>query len=275
VAAGESATAPDLARPTVRGERARGRTNARARLELLVVPTVLLVLWQLGAAVIGGSAAATPAETVEAIVEGFRDGWLLEALEATAVATLLSFAVAAVLGLFVGFLLGLHAFLRDVFEAPLLWVYSIPKITLYPVFLLLLGLTLNARIAFAVFHGFIPLALFVLNGVRSTPDVYLKVARVYRLPRRKLLTRIVLPSSLSAVVVGMRYCFSLTFLGLIFAEMFAAREGMGYELLQSISLHRVPRTFGIGLVLVLVALAVNAAFLRLERVVATGRAQPR
>jgi NitT/TauT family transport system permease protein len=242
------------------------------KLELLVVPAVLLALWVVASQVLGSFAAAGPIETGGAIVDGFREGWLTEALQNTLVAAVLSFAIAAALGLALGLLLGLNRFWGLVLDAPLLWIYAIPKITLYPIFLLLLGLTLQSRIAFAVFHGFIPLAIFTANGVRSVPRVYMKVGRVYRLSRSKLITRIIVPSALPAIVVGLRYCFSLTFVGLIYGEMFASNEGMGSELVLAIGLTRVPDTFGIALVLVLIALLVNAAFICAETAIERRRA---
>ena len=44
----------------------------------------------------------------------------------------------------------------EVAEPILVALYSIPKITLYPVILLLFGLGISAKIAFGVIHGIIP-----------------------------------------------------------------------------------------------------------------------
>lgn len=242
------------------------RTGARTRLvlrraELLVVPALALLGWQVAAFVIGSVAVASPAATVRAAVDGIAEGWLTTALLHTVQATFVATAVAGAAGLWLGFALGMSRYWGRVFADPLLWVYSIPKVTLFPVFLLALGLTMNAEVAFGAFHGVFPLALFLLNAIRATPPVYFKVARVYRLGRWKTFTRVIVPETTPSMVTGLRYCFSLTFLGVILAEMFAARAGAGYELVQAISLHRVPRIFAIALVLMLVALAVNGLFL--------------
>jgi NitT/TauT family transport system permease protein len=151
-----------------------------------------------------------------------------------------------------------------VLEAPLLWLYAIPKIILFPIFLLLLGLTFKSRVAFAVAHGFIPLALFTIGGVRSVKPVHFKVAKAYRLSWLRTVTRIVVPSALPAITVGLRYCFSLCFLGLVVAEMFASKEGTGYVLVQAINLHLVSRLFAIATVLAVIALLINMAMLQVE-----------
>ena len=52
--------------------------------------------------------------------------------------------------------LGLNRFAGDVADPILGTVYSIPKITLYPIILLIFGLSLTAKVAFGVIHGIFP-----------------------------------------------------------------------------------------------------------------------
>ena len=67
--------------------------------------------------------------------------------------------IALVGGLVIGLMLGAHRLSGDVAEPILVALYSIPKITLYPVILLLFGLGISAKIAFGVIHGIIPVAV--------------------------------------------------------------------------------------------------------------------
>lgn len=242
-----------------------------AGLRLSFVPIFVFIVWTVAAATLGSIAVASPSETFRAVSDGFSAGWLSEALRATLIGTAAAFLVAAVIGLALGFLMGLSRFWGAVLEPPLVWFYAIPKVTLYPIFLLFLGLTVESKVAFAALHGFIPLALFIVSGVRNVRPVYFKVAKVYGLSRWQTIRRVVLPNALPSVVVGLQYCFSLSFIGLVFAELFAATEGTGYELIQAISLHRVPDTFGIALVLVIFALLVNGAFSLLVNTVESRR----
>ena len=64
-------------------------------------------------------------------------------------------------------MLGAHRLSGEVTEPILTALYSIPKITLYPVILLLFGLGISAKIAFGVIHGIIPVILFTMNAVRN------------------------------------------------------------------------------------------------------------
>ena len=50
----------------------------------------------------------------------------------------------------------MHRLTGDVAEPMLVTLYSIPKVGLYPIVLLVFGLGISARIAFGVMHGVIP-----------------------------------------------------------------------------------------------------------------------
>ena len=74
-------------------------------------------------------------------------------------------------GLGLGVLLGVHRLSGEVAEPLLVALYSIPKITLYPLILLLFGLGISAKIAFGALHGIIPVIIFSMNAVRSLRPV--------------------------------------------------------------------------------------------------------
>ena len=73
-------------------------------------------------------------------------------------------ALAIAGGLAIGLTLGLSRLASEVFEPMLVAIYSIPKITLYPILLLAFGLGISAKVAFGTLHGIIPIALFTING---------------------------------------------------------------------------------------------------------------
>ena len=83
-------------------------------------------------------------------------------------------AIAISLGILIGFTLGLYRFAGEVAEPVLVALYSIPKLTLYPILLLVFGIGMSAKIAFGAIHGIIPIAIFTLNAVRNLNPVLLK-----------------------------------------------------------------------------------------------------
>jgi hypothetical protein len=102
-----------------------------------------------------------------------------------AAATGLAFAYGSIIalcgGLALGFALGAHRTAGQVGAPILSSLYSIPKITLYPVILLVFGLGISAKVAFGALHGIFPVALFTIGALRNMSPVLIKTARVLRL----------------------------------------------------------------------------------------------
>ena len=231
----------------------------------MLLPLVLLAIWQVVGMLAGDFYVATPVQAADALGDGISGGWLFDSLGATLAATALGFAIAAVAGLWIGVTLGLVRFWGNVFEPITLSVYSIPKVTLFPIFLTVFGFGLYSKIAFGMFHGIFPIIIIAMNATRGVNPVHLKVARSLRLSRLDTFRQVIFPSIFPALLTGLRLGFSLVLLGVVLGEMFASRAGFGYELVEAITLHDMPRMYGIVAVLVIIAFAVNALFLRWER----------
>ena len=126
-------------------------------------------------------AAGQPKETVEtaAALLGSENFWghALASGRAFGASLLLSCAG----GVAIGLALGAHRFSGAVAAPMLTALYTIPKVTLYPMVLLVFGLGISAKVAFGVMHGIIPVAIFTMNGVRNIHAVYFRAARAMRL----------------------------------------------------------------------------------------------
>ncbi len=256
-----SATAPVA--PVVR----KNGIRVEACLTPLAFPLLILAVWAALASWLP-FAVASPWEAVHAILEGARRGWVQRALQETLTATAAAFVLATVAGVGFSLVVGLNRFWADVWEPILVWIYSIPKVVLYPVVILTFGISLKASIAFAFISAVFPVAIITFGAVRAIPPILLKVAASYRLSPWKVFFEIVLPVAAPSIATATRYSFCLSFLGVIVGEMLGTRQGMGQELFKAIALNDIERIFGIALVLSLIALVINAGLLVVERRVA-------
>ncbi len=182
----------------------------------------------------------------------------------TGKAFLIALLLAILGGLAIGLGLGLNRTGAQVAEPILVSIYSLPKVTLYPVILLVFGLGLPAKIAFGTIHGIIPIALFAMNAVRNLANVHFKTARVLRLSRSQTLLTVVMPGALPEIVSGLRIGFSLTLLGVLIGEMFASQRGLGFLIMNAIGLHDVPAIMATILLLAIVAVSASALLLWLD-----------
>jgi NitT/TauT family transport system permease protein len=145
-----------------------------------------------------------------------------------------------------------------VFEPLIIAVSSLPKVTLYPMVLLICGLGQSSKIAFGFIHGVLPIMLFTLGAAREIPLHYVKTARTLGLNRVATLRRVMLPAMASGIVSGMRLGASLALLGVIIGEMFGAQRGLGFLLMNAIDINDTAQMAAVALILIFLALALNA-----------------
>jgi NitT/TauT family transport system permease protein len=214
---------------------------------------------------VGDAAIASPLTTI-AFLSGFlKSPAFWDHFAATVTAFAWALLISAVIGILAGLVLGLRRFAGDVAEPILAGVYAIPKVTLYPMILLIFGLSMSAKVAFGVIHGSMPIVLFTMGAVKHVNPVLLRTARVMRLSQRETVTAILAPAVLPEIMTGLRIGFSLTLLGVLIGEMFASQRGLGFLIVNGTNLHNVPMTTGVILVVIVFAFLANGLLLRIDR----------
>ncbi len=254
-----------MAKPQTLPLTADARANLPAALDKLWLLAALLVGWHVLALVVGSEVLTTPLATVQRLGELMAEPSFASHARETGTAFVMALLIAWAGGLGLGVLLGAHRLSGEVAEPLLVGLYSIPKITLYPVVLLLFGLGMSAKVAFGTLHGIIPVILFTMNAVRSIPQVYLRAGRAMRLTPLQMFSGVLVPASLPEIVTGLRLGFSLTLLGTLIGEMFASQRGIGYLLIKAMESNHSDVIIALALLLVVLATAASAVLLALER----------
>jgi NitT/TauT family transport system permease protein len=239
-------------------------THTRQIFDTLVILVAILVIWQGLYLVVGDTALTAPVSTFGFLFETITTRRFLEnvvaTLETFALALLLSYLV----GMIVGVWMGAHRISGEVGEPILIAFSSLPKITLYPVVLLIFGLGLSSKVAFGVMHGMLPVSLLTMNAIRNVPPVYLKSARTLHLSPRQIVTHIILPATLPEVVSGLRIGFTVTLLGVLLGEMFASKRGLGFLIINAIDQVQPQMMLTVAILVFTFAALSNAGLLWLE-----------
>ena len=160
--------------------------------------------------------------------------------------------------------MGVHRLSGAVGEPILISIYTLPKITLYPVVLLIFGLSMPGRVTFGAMHGVLPVALLTMNAIRNIPPVYLKAARTLHLSEWQTVTTVLFPATLPEVVSGLRIGFTLTLLGVLLAEMFASKSGLGALIINAMQLLQNEEMITVTIVLFVFAALANSFLLWIE-----------
>ena len=231
----------------------------------ILVVLSLVAIWQVLHQLAGDSALTAPAPTLAHLWEMVWQPRFLPHLRETALAFAQALLIACVGGVAIGVLLGGHRLSGEVAEPLLVGLYSIPKITLYPVILLLFGLGMPAKVAFGALHGIIPVVLFTMNAVRNVNRSYLRAGRAMRLTPAQTAWFVLVPATLPEIFSGLRIGFSLTLLGTMLGELFASQRGLGFLLMTAIDLHDVKTILAIAIFISIFAVTLNSVMLAVDR----------
>ena len=225
----------------------------------------VLICWQLLYWLAGEMAMRSPAQTVQLAIALLSRPTMWPHIEETLKAFAIALAIAVSSGALIGLVLGVGRFAGQIFEPMLVAMYSIPKLTLYPIILLMFGLSINGKIAFGAIHGIIPIALFTINAVRNIRPILLKTGRVLNYTPLEMMWRILLPAALPEIFTGIRIGFALTLIGTILGEMFASQRGLGRLLMQAIGLHNIDTIMAITFLVTVFAAIFSGTLLAIDR----------
>jgi NitT/TauT family transport system permease protein len=237
-------------------------TNRAADTVVLLI--VLLLAWQALHQVVGATALPSPVPTLAYLAKFVPSARFAENAWATLVCFFYALILSYSIGLTIGVWMGIHRLSGAVGEPILISLYTLPKVTLYPVVLLIFGLSLSGRVTFGAMHGVLPVALLTMSAIRNIPPVYLKSARTLHLSQWQTILTVLFPATLPEAVAGLRIGFTLTLLGVLLAEMFAAKHGLGFLIINAMQLLQAEEMIAVAVVLFAFAALANALLLWIE-----------
>jgi ABC-type nitrate/sulfonate/bicarbonate transport system permease component len=239
------------------------RNPAVARLGLVALA---LVLWEVaGHTVLDPNFLSPPSAIVAAMPRVLGDPGVSNALAASFLELVIAFVLAVALGLAIGLAIGLSGFARRATLPLVLLLYSIPQVTILPLFVLYFGIGAGSKIAFGVSHGIFPIILNVVAGVQSVEQAHLTAARSMGASRLQTIRRVVIPHTMPSLFTGLRLAMSATLLGVLLAELYVSTGGVGYYTRIFADSFDPPATFTLVAVLALMAVVLNEAVRIAER----------
>ena len=239
-------------------------TATRRAADTVVLLIAIVALWEILHHIAGETALPAPLPTMNYLMHTVATPRFAANAAATALAFAFALAVAYGIGLAVGIWMGAHKLSGAVGEPILVALYSLPKITLYPVVLLICGLGISGKIVFGAMHGILPVALLTMGAIRAIPHVYLRAARTLQLSPWQTIATVLLPAVLPEVFTGLRIGFTVTLLGVLLGEMFASKQGLGAMIMNAMSLAQGEEMLTVAIVLFTFAAVANGVLLFVE-----------
>ena len=208
-------------------------SGALAEIALGVLPIALiLALWQglASAGLAPPSLLPPPLAVFSRLAQQLADPVFLEHAAITLFRLFAGFAIAVVAGV----TLGLAATGSRTVEAlvrPLVRVLApVPKVALYPAFILILGFEHASKVALVAADAVFPILLATYQGTSAVEPKLVWSALAAGTPRSRALRTVVLPAALPSVLTGCRIGLVISCIVVFLAEMISSTNGLGHLL---------------------------------------------
>jgi NitT/TauT family transport system permease protein len=140
---------------------------------------------------------------------------------------LVAFLIAIPAGAAIGIVIAESEYLGEIFKPMLFYVFSVPKSIFLPMFILVFGIGFQQKVAYAAFSTVFVVILCASAAVESVKQDHLLVARSYGATRAQIVRRVYLPSMMPVLLEALRLSMIFNFTGVLIAEMYASRTGIG------------------------------------------------
>lgn len=252
------------AAPRRRSRATAGARNLAAKIAFIVL---LLLLWQVAAS--GGRLGAVPVPTgvATALAGIFVDGSVWGPLGITMTSWAISFVAAAVLGVVIGFPLGASRLAYRMSSFLLDFCRTIPALALVPLAVLMFGTSIQSTVLLATFGATWAVLLQTVYGVRDVDPVARETFRSYRVRRSDVLSRLILPTAAPYLATGLRLAAAISLLLTLSVQIVIAAPGIGQQIVLTSLGGAVDKMYAYIVLSGVLGIAINAAFVRIERAV--------
>jgi len=194
------------------------------------VPVALLALWEIASRLTFVSPRYFPAPTTIAwvLADRFVEGDLGAQSLVTLARLACAFALAAVPGVLLGLLMGIARPVRAAIEPYIAFIFPVPKITLLPFLLIILGVGEPAFVLTGATSAFFQIVISTLGGVQALDPRLLEAGRNYGAHGARLFWKVILPAALPSIFTGLRLGLGLALVSLVAVEFIAAKSGLGH-----------------------------------------------
>ena len=166
-------------------------------------------------------------------------------------------ALAVLLGVPLGILWGSRQSWLEVVEPLILYAAVVPKIVIFPVFILFLGIDVHSKLALGAIAAFFPISLLTMAGMREVKKVYVEVARTVGATPYQIATRVYLPAIAGQVFTGIRIGLGAAVTGALLAETKIAKAGLGFLIVEYYNQFRIADMYSLLLFIFVLAALIN------------------
>lgn len=212
------------------------------------VPLVLILLWQVASMAEWLNPRFFPSPWDIVTSDSFRSREVWDAVLVSVRRMIFGFGLGAGLGIVIGLLMGMSRVLRASMEPLLSALYTVPKLALIPIFIMVFGYGEAPIVVLIAVTVFFFVWIATMAAVMAVPEGYREAAQAFHVSRLQLFKHVLLPGALPSIFVGLRIAAGVSVLILIGVELVMSQDGIGFLIEQGRQLFLAEQTYA-GIVL--------------------------
>jgi NitT/TauT family transport system permease protein len=208
---------------------------------------------------------AAPTQIAQAIWALTLSGEMERHVAISAAEFAVGYVIASVIGIAVGFGMANNARFKQAMQPWISGLYATPTIALAPLFILWLGIGIWSKVLVVIFLVLFPVTINTEAGLRTTSERLIEMLRSFGASPRQIFFKVSLPSALPFILAGLKLGIGRGLIGVVVAELFGSRAGLGRLISQSADAFNMPELFAGVIVLAVAGIAMTAGFGWLEK----------
>ncbi len=180
-----------------------------------------------------------PVAVIEAAIKHVPLVRLLQHIGISLFRVVMGFTLGAAAGITVGVVSGWYVKLGSVLRTPIDLLRPIPPLAWIPLAIIWLGLGESSKVMIIFLGSFFPIFTNTYKGMVNIDPSIIRAAQMLGLQGRKLLFRVVVPTTLPDIATGFRVGWSYSFGLVVAAELIAASSGLGYMIMHARELNMI------------------------------------
>jgi NitT/TauT family transport system permease protein len=156
-----------------------------------------------------------------------RENLMVHILSTATIATI-GFVIGSFLGAAMGYVLGMSVFVEKVLSPYILGLQIAPKVAFAPLFIMWLGYNAWPKLLVTILVVFFPILVNVLQSMKTVDRDLINLARAYSMNRLQIFWKIEVPTSMPALMAGLRIGATLAVIGVTVGELVGGNTGLGY-----------------------------------------------
>ncbi len=206
------------------------RHRITVRTARILILILFLLLWEFCAdqGIIDSFIFSSPSRIALCFYEMTVDRSIFLHIGITLYETIVSFLLVTAIGILAAVLLWCSRSLSEILEPYLVVLNSLPKSALAPLLIVWLGATPTTIIVAGMSVAIFGSIMNLYTSFTTVDKEKIKLIRTLHGNRRHALFKVVLPSSVPAVISNMKVNIGLCLVGVVIGEFLAARNGLGY-----------------------------------------------